>query len=155
MIDLQFQIVFSFISRNLYLPYLSCTGHFIRFYKEWVLKWYHFVKFVKRLFLHMKISLYILVIRKLNKKIKIRNRKRMQRYVFCRKSKNFPMGIYGFWIVCLFRWMARWSRWIKLQPLTKSGYPIFQGFSLTSMNTFTAHTLSMVLRGEKDEENQN
>ena len=46
--------------------------------------------------------------------------------------------------VCLFRWTARWSRWITLQPLTKSVYPIFQGFSLTSINTFTAHTLDGV-----------
>ena len=35
---------------------------------------------------------------------------------------------------------------------SECGYPIFQGFSLTSMNTFNDHTLSMVLRGEKDEE---
>ena len=45
--------------------------------------------------------------------------------------------------VCLFRWTARWSRLIRLQPLTKSGYPIFQGFSLTSKNTFTALQPSM------------
>ena len=45
-------------------------------------------------------------------------------------------GIYQNPFICLFRW--RWSRWIKLQPLTKSGYPILQGFSFTSMNTFTA-----------------
>ena len=65
----------------------------------------------------------------------------------CKIIKNIFKNESSCLFVFLFRWTARWSRWIRLQPLTKSGYPIFQGFSLTSMNTFTAHTLKDGIEG--------